>query len=173
MDFQRSKWHTSKFVQHKIELDTSIQPTHQTRHKLNPNYVAAIKHDIDKLLVVSFIQWTKETIWLSPMMIVPKKIGKFKNCIDFRKLNEATKKNPYLLPFSNEILNIVIGYEAYRFLDGYSGYHQIFIAPKDKYKTTFVTNWGAYVWMVMPFGVKNGPSTFQKTISKTFKEYLD
>ncbi len=76
MDFQRSKWHTSKFVQHKIELNTSIQPTHQTRHKLNPNYVAAIKHD--KLLVVSFIQRIEETTWLSPMMVVPKKIGKLK-----------------------------------------------------------------------------------------------
>jgi hypothetical protein len=93
--------------------------------------------------------------------------------MDFRKLNEATKKNPYPLPFSNEILNIVIGYGAYSFLDGYLGYHQIFIAPKDRYKTTFVTNWGAFVWMVMPFGVKNGPLTFKKTISKTFKEYLD
>ncbi len=93
--------------------------------------------------------------------------------MDFRKLNEATKKNPYPLPFSNEILNIVIGYGAYSFLDGYLGYHQISIAPKDRYKTTFVTNWGASVWMVMPFGVKNGPLTFKKTISKTFKEYLD
>ncbi len=51
-------------------------------------------------------------------------------------------------------------YEAYSFLDGYLGYHHIFIAHEDRYETTFVTDWGAFVWMVMPFGVKNGPPTF-------------
>jgi hypothetical protein len=51
--------------------------------------------------------------------------------------------------------------------------HHIFIAPKDNYKTTFVTNWGTFLWMVMPFGVKNGPPTFQRTVSRTFIEYLD
>jgi hypothetical protein len=58
--------------------------------------------------------------------------------IDFKKLNATTKKDPYPLPFINEVMNIVVGYEAYYFLDGYLGYHQISIASKDKYKTTFV-----------------------------------
>ncbi len=93
--------------------------------------------------------------------------------MDFKKFNKVTKKNPYPLPFSNEVLNIVARYETYLFLDGYSRYHQISIAPKDKYKITFVINQGAFVWMVMPFGVKNGPSTFQKIVNRTFKEYLD
>ncbi len=56
-------------------------------------------------------------------MVVPKKNGKLKICVDFRKLNRATKKDPYPLPFSNEVRNIVVGYEAYSFLDGYLGYH--------------------------------------------------
>jgi hypothetical protein len=63
----------------------------------------------------------------------------------FQKLNKATKQNPYLFPYSDEVLNIVIGYEAYSFLDGYSRYHQIFIVVEDRYKTTFITNWGAFV----------------------------
>jgi len=77
------------------------------------------------------------------------------------------------LPFFNEVLNIVVGYEVYSFLTRYLGYHQISIAPDDRYKTIFVTDWGAFVWMVMPFGVKNGPPTFQKVVSKTFREYLN
>ncbi len=56
-------------------------------------------------------------------MVVLKKNGKMKICVDFRKLNKATQKNPYLLPFSNEVPNIVTWYEVYSFLDGYSGYH--------------------------------------------------
>jgi hypothetical protein len=75
------------------------------------------------LLVVGFIQLVEEARWLSPIMVVPKRNGKLKICVDFRKLNKATKKNPYLLPFSNEVLNIVARYEAYSFLDGYLGYH--------------------------------------------------
>jgi hypothetical protein len=57
-------------------------------------------------------------------------------------------------------LNIVTRYETYSFLSGYLRYHQISITPEDRYKTTFVINWGTFVWMVMPFGVKNGPPTF-------------
>jgi hypothetical protein len=68
---------------------------------------------------------------------VPKKNGKLRICVDFRKLNKATKKYPYPLSFSNEILNIITRYETYSFLDGYLGYHQIFIAPEDRYKIVF------------------------------------
>jgi hypothetical protein len=64
------------------------------------------------------------------------------------------------LPFKDEVLNTVIGHDVYSFLDGYYGYHKIFITPKDKYKTTFVTNWGAFTWVVMFFGIKNGPPIY-------------
>jgi hypothetical protein len=73
-------------------------------------------------------------------MVVLKKNGKLRICVDFRKLNKTTKKNPYLLPFSDEVLNTIVGYEAYSFLDGYSKYHYIFITLENRYKTTFVTN---------------------------------
>jgi hypothetical protein len=75
---------------------------------------------------------------LSPIVVVPKKNDKLKIYIDFKKLNTTIKKDVYPLPFTVEVLNIIIGYEVYSFLDGYLGYHQIFIAPEDKYKTAFV-----------------------------------
>jgi hypothetical protein len=76
---------------------------------------------------------------LSPIVVVPKKNGKLRICIDFKKLNSTTKKDPYPLPFTNEVLNTIARYEAYSFLDGYLIYHQISIAPKDAYKIAFVT----------------------------------
>jgi hypothetical protein len=97
---------------------------------------------------------------LSPIVVIPKKNGKLRICIDFKKLNVATKKDPYPLPFIDEVLNIVTGYEAYSFFDGYSRYHQISLAPEDKYKTAFVIDWGAFICKVIPFGVKNGPPTY-------------
>jgi hypothetical protein len=93
--------------------------------------------------------------------------------MDFRKLNAATKKYPYMLPFPNEVINIVARHEVYTLLDGFFGYHQISKILEDQYKTAFITNWGAFVWVVMPFGVKNGPPTYQRTIMNTFYEYID
>jgi hypothetical protein len=73
--------------------------------------------------------------------------------MDFRKLNVATKKDPYRLPFTNEVLNIAVGYEAYLLLNGYLGYHQISIILEDIYKIVCVIDWGAFIWKVMSFGV--------------------
>ncbi len=106
-------------------------------------------------------------------MVVPKKNGKLRICVDFKKLNKVSKKIPNPLPFSNEVLNIVVGYEAYSFLDGYLGYHHIFITPNDGYKIAFVIDWVAFVWIMMPFSVKNGPPTFQKEVNIAFRKYLD
>jgi hypothetical protein len=83
-----------------IELELNIPSTHQTKYKLNLNYATLIKQDSDKLVVVGFIQFVKEAVWLSPIVVV--------------------KKDMYALPFTNEVLNIITKYEAYSFLDGYS-----------------------------------------------------
>ncbi len=88
-----------KLVQHIIELNTSIPPTHQARYRLNPNYATITKQDIDKLLALGFIQPLEEATWLSSIVILFKKNGQLKICVDFRKLNKATKKIPYPLPF--------------------------------------------------------------------------
>jgi len=131
-----------ELAQHKIKLDTTIPPAHQTRYKLNPNYATIIKQDINKLLAIRFIQSIEEATWLSPIVVVPKKNGKLKIYINFKKLNATTKKDPYPLPFTDEVLNTIVEYEAYSFLNGYSRYHQMYIAPEDIYKTTFVTYLG-------------------------------
>ncbi len=108
-----------ELAQHRIELDTKTPPTHQAKYRLNPNYATTIKRDIDKFLAVGFIEFVEEVIWLSPIIVIPKKNGKLKICIDFGKLNATIKKDPYPLPFTDEVSNTVVGYEAYSFLDGY------------------------------------------------------
>jgi hypothetical protein len=97
------------------------------------------------LLTTGFIQFVEEATWLSPIVMIPKKNSKPIICINFKKLNVATKKDPYPLPFIDEVLNAIARYEAYSFLDGYSGYHQISIALEDRYKTTFVVDEGAFI----------------------------
>ncbi len=72
-------------------------------YPLNQNYATKIKQDIDKLLATGFIQSIEEATWLSPIIVVPKKNGKLRICIDFKKLNVATKKDPYPLSFTNGV----------------------------------------------------------------------
>jgi len=129
-----------ELTQQKIELGTTIPSTHQTRYRINPNYATIVKQDIDKLLAIGFIEYVEEATWLSPIVVIPKKNGKLKIYIDFKKLNATTKKDPYPLPFVDEVLNTIAKYETHSFLNGHSRYHQIFIAPEDRYKTTIVTN---------------------------------
>jgi hypothetical protein len=89
--------------------------------------------------------------------------------VDFKKLNATTKKDIYLLHFTDEVINIITKHGVYTFLDGFFEYHQISIAPKDQHKIAFVIDWG----VVIPFGIKNGPPTYQKVVIKVFHEYID
>jgi hypothetical protein len=84
---------------------------------MNPNYVTTIKQDLDKLFVANFIDRMEEATWCSPIVVVPKKNGKLRIWVDFRKLNVATKKDPYLLPFTEVVLDMVANHEIYFFLD--------------------------------------------------------
>jgi hypothetical protein len=115
MVIQNLKGIPLELAQHKIELDIIITLTHHAMYKLNPKYTTIIKQDIDKLLVVRFILSVEEATWLSPIVIVPKKNGKLKIYINFQKVNVATKKDPYPLPFTNEMLNTIAKYESFFF----------------------------------------------------------
>ena len=105
-------------------------------------------------------------------VVIPKKNGKLRICVDFRKLNEQTIKDPFPLPFTDMMLDQVAGYEMYSFVDGYSGYNQINMAEEDREKTAFITEWGAFVFLVMPFGLCNAPATFQRAMMAIFSDYL-
>jgi hypothetical protein len=81
--------------------------------------------------------------------------------MDYTRLNSLTKKDPYPFPFIDEVLDLVAGEELYSFLDGFNSYNQVKIKVKDKEKIAFITEWGAFVFMVMPFGLCNDMATFQ------------
>jgi hypothetical protein len=110
-------------LQHQIVLDTSIPLAHQAKYQLNPNYATIVKQDIDKLFITSFIKLVEEPTLLSPIVVVPKKNGKLRICVNFKKVNATTKKDPYLLLFTNEVINIIAGHEVYTFLNHFSRYH--------------------------------------------------
>ncbi|GJT19366.1 reverse transcriptase domain-containing protein [Tanacetum coccineum] len=94
-------------------------------------------------------------------------------CIDYRKLNEATRKDHFPLPFMDQMLERLAGNEFYCFLDGFSGYFQIPIDPKDQEKTTFTCPYGTFAYRRMPFGLCNAPGTFQRCMMAIFHDMIE
>lgn len=128
---------------------------------------------MDKLLNARFIYPIETTQWLSPLAIIPKNNGKLRICIDYWKLNVLSKKDPFPLPFLDSILDNVVGHDMYSFMDGYNGYNQVKMAKENKEKIAFISEWGAYAYNVMPYGLCNAPTTYQKVVTKTFNKYLN
>ena len=144
----------------------------QRRYRMNPNYAAKVKEEIDKLLRVGFIRPVKKTTCLCPIVVVPRKNRKIKVCVDYRKLNAATVTDAFPLQFTDGVLDAVAGHEVYSFLDDFSGYNQIRMHPNDQEKSAFVTEWRVFVAVVMMFGLKTASTTFQRIIMEIFGKFI-
>eukprot|EP00253_Pinus_taeda_P004786 PITA_04786 len=125
------------------------------------------------MLETIIIEPVEESKWVSPMVVQEKKQkDEIRICIDLKKLNDACLHDPFMTPFTDEVLDNVGGHEAYSFTDGFSGYHQMNIALEDKSKTTFTTEWGCFQYTMMPFGRKNTPVIFSCVVIATFKDFI-
>jgi transposase InsO family protein/predicted aspartyl protease len=116
--------------------------------------------------------------WCFPPVVVKKKDGSWRHCVDFRKLNEITRKDVYPLPRVDEIFDCLHGSKFFTLLDAISGYWQIEVEEKDREKTAFASVDGLFEYTVMPFGLTNGPATYQRLMDVLmaglrWKEVLD
>jgi hypothetical protein len=130
-----------------------------------------VKEELDELLEVGFIRLVEITKWVSLMVLMLKKNGKLKVCVNYKAFNKVIKKDRYPLPFCEKNLEEVAGHEMYTFRDGYRGYHQVKITPEDQLKTTFTTSRGTFCY-IMPFGLCNAIGTFQRLRNKVFEPFL-
>ncbi|GJZ32660.1 reverse transcriptase domain-containing protein [Tanacetum coccineum] len=144
-----------EFCTHKILMEEDYEPTVQHQRRVNPKIHNVIKNEVEKLLDAGLIYPIFDNSWVSPVHCVPKKGGMtvvkndendliptrlvtgWRVCINYRKLNEATRKDHFPLPFMDQMLERLAGNQFYCFLDGFSGYLHIPIDPKDQEKTTF------------------------------------
>ena len=110
--------------------------------------------------------------WLANVVPVPKKDGKVRVCVDFRDLNKASPKDDFPLPHIDMLVDSTAGHSMLSFMDGFSGYSQILMAPEDMEKTSFITEWGTYCYRVMPFGLKNVGATYQRAVTTLFHDMM-
>ncbi|GJY71489.1 reverse transcriptase domain-containing protein [Tanacetum coccineum] len=180
-----------EFCSHKILMEDDYEPAVQHQRRVNPKIHDVIKKEVEKLLDAGLIYPISDSPWVSPVHCVPKKGGMtvvtnddnelvptrlvtgWRVCIDYRKLNEATRKDHFPLPFMDQMLERLAGNEYYCFLDGFSGYFQIPIDPNDQEKTTFTCPYGTFAYRRMPFGLCNAPGTFQRCMMAIFHDMIE
>ena len=176
---------------HKILLEENSKPFVEHQRRLNPVMKEVVRKEVLKWLNAGFIYAISNSPWVSPVHVVPKKGGftvirnekneliltrtvtGWRVCIDYRKLNTATRKDHFPLPFIDRMLDRLAGHPHFYFLDGYSGYNQITIAPEDQEKTTFTCPYGTFAFRRMPFGLCNAPATFQKCMMSMFSDLVE
>ncbi|GJX68212.1 reverse transcriptase domain-containing protein [Tanacetum coccineum] len=179
------------FCTHKILMKESFKHVIQPQRRLNPKVQDVVKNEIVKLLDSGLIYPVSDSPWVSLIHVVPKKGGMtvvlndnnelipsrtvsgWRVCIDYRKLNDATRKDHFPLPFIDQMLERLSGNEYYCFLDGFSGFFQIPIAPEDQEKTNFTCPYGTFAYRRMLFGLCNVPTTFQRCMTAIFDDMVE
>ena len=157
---------------HHIYIEENSRPIRQPQRRMNPNLREIVKEELQKLLNVNFIYPNSDSQWISTLVIVPKKNGKWTVCIDYRELNKETLKDNFPLPFIDQMLDTLAGKKYFSFVDGFTGYNQIQIAPEDQDKITFTCPWGTYDYRVLPSGLCNALATFQKAVLGIFFDLI-
>nr|GEW87230.1 reverse transcriptase domain-containing protein [Tanacetum cinerariifolium] len=179
-----------EFCTHKILMEEDFEPAVQHQRRVNPKIHDVIKQEVLKLLDAGLIYPISDSPWVSAVHCVPKKGGftvvkSEENeliltrlvtgwclCIDYHKLNEATRKDHFPLPFMDQMLERLTGNQYYCFLDSFFGYFQIPIDPKDQEKTTFTCPYGTFAYRCMPLGLCNASGRFQRCLMAIFHDMI-
>jgi hypothetical protein len=178
-------------VMHKIHLEEDTKPSREPQRRLNQTMKEVVRGEVIKLLDAGIIYPISDSKWVSPIHVVHKRAGVmvvqdkegelvptrvqsgWRVCIDYRKLNTATRKDHFPLPFIDQMVERLAGHEYYCFLDGYYGYNQVPVDPEDQEKKTFTRPFGTFAYRRMPFGLCNAPVTFQRCMISIFSDMVE
>ena len=157
-------------ITHRLNVSPSFKPVKQKRRSLPPERQKVINEEVDKLLQAGVIREVEYPEWLANVMLVKKANYKWRLYIDFTDINRSCPKDSFPLPWIDLIVDATTGHELLSFMDAFSGYNQISMEPDDQENTSFVTGQGAYIYRVMPFGLKNAGATHQRLVNKMFQK---
>ena len=161
-----------EFICHHLKVNPLVTLKKQPPRHPSKEHAKAVREEVAKLKQTEVIKEVFYPEWLANMVVVKKKSGKWRVCVDFTDLNKACLKDPFPMPKIDQLVDATVGHPWMGFLDAFQGYHQIPLALDNQEKTTFVTPIGNYHYKVMSFGLKNTGSTYQKMMTRMFESLL-
>ena len=160
------------FIYHHLNVNPSITPKKQSPRCPSREHADAIREEVMKLKRAGAIKEVFYLEWLANTVVVKKKNGKWRVCVDFTDLNKACPKDLFPMPQIDQLVDATASHPRMSFLDAFQSYHQIPLALEDQEKTAFVTPTENYHYKVMSFGLKNAGSTYQRIMTRMFEPQL-
>src|SRR5664279_1223940 len=156
-----------ELAEHSLNIYKGAKSVKQSLRRFRTEKRQAIGKEIARLTAAKSIREVIHIEWLANPVLVPNKgTTDLRMCIDYTGLNKACTKDSSALPHIDQVIDSTAGSELLCFLDAYSGYHQIKMRESDQIKTSFITPYGTYCYITMPFGLKNAGSTYQRCIQR-------